>query len=59
MHARTHTRLTENAVSLEGAGLRQVGHEAHAVSSFPAVVAAQIWIADVHNKGFINNVGLR
>lgn len=40
--------LTEDTVSLEGAGLRQVGHEVDAVSSLPAVIATQIWIANMN-----------
>lgn len=38
-------RLTEDAMPLQRAGLGQIGDDAHAVSSLPAVVAAQIWIA--------------
>lgn len=32
---------------LQGARLRQVGHDAHTVPSFPAIVAAQVRIAAV------------
>lgn len=43
----SHTKLTEYAVSLQRAGLWQVGHDAHAVSSLPALIATQIRITDM------------
>lgn len=44
--ARTQ-RLTEDTMPLQRAGLRQIGDDAHTVSSLPAIVAAQIWITVV------------
>lgn len=37
--------LTEDAMPLERASLRQIGYDAHTVSSLPAIIAAEIWIA--------------
>ena len=37
--------LTEDAMPLQRASLGQVGYDADAVASLPAIIAAQIWIA--------------
>lgn len=43
-------RLTEDAMPLQRAGLRQIGNDAHAVASLPAVVTAEVWIADMSTQ---------
>lgn len=43
-------RLTQNAVPLQGACLGQIGYDTHTVSSFPAIIAAEIWVAATVEK---------
>jgi len=37
--------LTEDAMPLQRASLGQIGYDAHTVSSLPAIISAEIWIA--------------
>lgn len=39
--------LTEDAMPLQRASLGQIGYDVHTVSSLPAIIAAEIWIAAI------------